>query len=725
MWRIQLEPSRPERQVMTFGPFRWEGASGCLYRDGEEVALPPRSRAVLDHLLGHTDEVVSKQALLDAVWPDVHVADHSLKEAIHVLRQALGDDPQQPRYIQTLPRRGYRFIAEVDPGEALASRPRGRGRRGPSWVNLIGLGLGVALIASWMVSRHLTTKTSSTETGLRQPSQRFELSLPEAKLVPGLPNIALSADGRYLAVVAKNADGERHLHLRSLALLEAERIPDSLGAISPFFSPDARHLAFFTDRQLKSVSLAGEPPQVLAEVHHGLAGTWTEGGIVFCTFEPRDRSGLWWLPSGGGQPRVLTTRREGEMAHRWPSVLPDGRTVLYTIWHSTFEDATVAVLDLNSGESKVVLKGGSGAQFLPTSRSSGHLVYTDAGGLRAVPFDPLAMVLSGETLRAIEDAETNPLLGFGHFAVAGNGALVYLPTTSSETRFHLRVGDNGPRLPAPPLPIFDMRASPTGHRLALTLAGKSGFDVWLIESRHGALTRLTDDGGSMAPVWSADGRFLAMASREAGQPALVSLAADGSGRRQVLWRGEGMAIPSSWSADGRLITFSRLDSDQGWDLWMLDLTVEGDPTAIPVLASNSDETRAVFSPDDRFLAYESDETGRREIHLLRLDDGSRRSISIDGGSHPLWRGDGELSFRRGEDLFIVRFDPLQPERLEPAQSIARSPDIPGYNLAWLDGDPWILEATAPSSPSELTFIVHWDSELLSRVDHASDARSDS
>ena len=696
--------------VLTFGPFRFDTETGRLRSGRQDVPLPPRAQALLERLLERPGRLITKDELLDGVWQGVHVTETSLKEAVHVLRQSLGDDPRSPVYVETVPRRGYRFLASVAREEPSAPTPD----RLPSlaqiprwrlvwWLGGMVLGLSLAAI--------LLSQRRPAGPGPPGVPHRFEIRLPAGHaMTPGPPNLALSPDGRLLAYAAKSG-GQRRLFLRPVGRLGSVALAGTEGASAPFFSPDGRWVGFFTDSALKRVAVSGGGAETLCGVDRGLSASWGPQGIVMSLFGSRDRAGLWQVPSEGGRPRVLTTLGEGEGAHLWPEVLPGGGAVVFTVKRTTPGDAQTVVRDLASGE-RTALVAGSNARYAPP----GYLVFAREDRLWSAPFDPRRRQAIGAEVHIPEEVAMTPVFGTAHFAVAPSGSLVFMPRTEAPAPVLVRRrGDE--ELERSPLAlkasVGDLRLSPDGRRLAIAAAaGKGGLDLWVLELERRSLARLTFDGASLGPVWSPDGEWLLAASTSGGSTSLVRLRADGGGEAETLWTDDVHVVATSWSSIARHVAFSRLAPESGWDLWILRV---GEPVeAESWLSTPFDESRAVFSPDGRFLAYESDETGRQEVYVRPFSSpGAQWPISTEGGSHPIWSSGGrEIWYRRGEQVFSVEvsFEPeVEIGRPEPRFETA---GLPGYSMAFSSSAAGIdealyLEASAePSAPTALTFLVN-------------------
>ena len=317
---LSFHPSA--RRVLRFGPFRTDLSDGSLWREDEEVRMPPRALAILLYLLERPGRVVSKAELIDAVWKDANVSETSLTEALGIVRQTLGDNSQQPLYIQTVHRRGYRFIAPVTvdvpsggprgvPGPAsvvlppapLPERQRSRMRSGTIAVAALAIG-AVAVASSWLVGERRSS----------DPVTRATISLPATQAPPFsmslYPIVALSPDGQEIVYVASNGSANQ-LFVRRMNQFEARPISGTTFAHAPFFSPDGRRIAFFSERKLKHVALAGGEPVVVTDANGGLGGTWTGNGTII--FAPDWTGGLLEVDEAGGAPRTLVASPETDL----------------------------------------------------------------------------------------------------------------------------------------------------------------------------------------------------------------------------------------------------------------------------------------------------------------------------------------------------------------------------------------------------------------------------
>ena len=422
-----------------------------------------------------------------------------------------------------------------------------------------------------------------------------------------------------------------------------------------FTSPDGQWVGFFDTFALKKVAITGGPPVTITAYQGTPRGaTWSEDGtIVFATstFE----SGLQRVSAAGGEPTPLTKPDRGKGDHFWPELLPGGRAVLFTVLSingasSAIENAQIAVLDLQTGTSKVLIRGGSHAHYV----SSGHLVYGVEGTLRAVAFDLDRLDVVGSAAPVLEGVVTTPQ-GAVDFAVAANGSLVYVPGTGGSVQVPiLSVDRQGRATPLPglrPDAYRDVRVSPDATRLAVATAD----DVWIYDFARATLTRLTTNHAQdNRMMWTPDGRRIIFSSRRDGYPEMFSRPADGTGSdERLLARAKDLTDlrGSSWSEDGRQLLFTEVPPGAGAaGCWIGQIAIERPSDVKVLLKSEFCNDFPAVSPDGRWVAYHSNVSGRQEIYVERYPEfGDRQQISTDGGSRPVWS-------RSGRELFFSSLD---------------------------------------------------------------------
>ena len=408
-----MEPA--ERRTVRFGAFSFDRGSRLLSRDGIEVPLPPRVLGVLALLVERPGQLVTKQDLMTAVWRDAFVTETSLAEAISVLRQTLGDDPQKPTYIQTLHRRGYRFIAELnEPVRAPEVQPREQVDRAPRLSLLVAwmITLFALLLAASAVWSYLNTAAPPPRT-----AARLTLTLPAGVLLSsiGAP-VAVSADGSLVAF-AGCAEADCSIYLRPLSQAEATPVAGTAGGSSPFFSPDGRWLGYFADGQLKKIAIAGGSPIALAPAESPHGATWTRDGHI--VFAGSAGGGLSLVPAGGGRVAPLTMPAAGDAAHRWPDALGDGSAVVFTIASdAAHPDRQYAgVVSLRTRAWSRLLDGVSAARVSVPN----YLVGQRGRDLVGARFDARALSIAG--LPAVVMPAAVAADGLPQFATSASGTL--------------------------------------------------------------------------------------------------------------------------------------------------------------------------------------------------------------------------------------------------------------------------------------------------------------
>jgi tRNA A-37 threonylcarbamoyl transferase component Bud32 len=451
-------------------------------------------------------------------------------------------------------------------------------------------------------------------------------------------SLAITPDGGRVAYVG----GSNQLFVRALDRLDAAAIHSGAAPLTwVFTSPDGQWVGFVEGNVLRKVAITGGPPITIAHTGAVFGATWTpDDSIIFASSERA--TGLQRVSAAGGAVTVLTRPdpSRGELDHLWPEVLPSGRAVLMTITATTggLAAAQVAVLDLVTGTRTVLARGGSHGHYL----ASGHLVYTAEGALRAVAFDLGRLEVRGSPVTVLTRLVTTPQ-GSGDFVVAADGTLAYVdaPGATAATERTLVWVDRQGReeaLAAPPRPYFHPRLSPDGTRVAVAIADEEN-DIWIWDLARQTSSRVTfDPAADFAPLWTPDGRRLIFFSQRGSEPGLFWQRADGSGSAERLGTG---APPTGVTPGGTHVLFAATGNR---DLVMGAL--DGTHRVEPLLQDPSVERNGIVSPDGRWLAYESDRSGRFEIYVRPFPDvdGGQWLISTAGGTRPLWAPDGKELF---------------------------------------------------------------------------------
>ena len=442
-------------------------------------------------------------------------------------------------------------------------------------------------------------------------------------------DVAITPDGSRVVY-----RGNNQLLVRALNQLEPT-VLSGLGAPrGVFISPDGQWVGFFDGNTIKKVAITGGPPSDDVRASQGAprGATWgPDGTIIFATNAPA--TGLQRVSAAGGEPTVLTKpdRERGEGDHLWPEFLPGGEAVLFTITPATggIENAQIAVLDLRTGTSKVLIRGGSHAHYVPT----GHLVYGVDGTLRAVAFDLERLEVVGTPAPVLEGVVTTHK-GAADVAVAANGSLVYVSGRDwRRPRTVVSVDRQGRASPLPGLPLDsyrDVRVSPDGARLALATT----TDVWTYDFARATLSRLTTDpAADRSPLWTPNGQRIIFTSRRAGYPELFWRPADGTGSdERLLARAKDLIDlhATGWSADGRQLLFTEVPSSIQCAIGQMAIER---PSDAKMLLTGEFQRYAAVSPDGRWMAYDSNVSGQYEIYVERYPElGNRQQISTGGGS---------------------------------------------------------------------------------------------
>jgi len=454
----------------------------------------------------------------------------------------------------------------------------------------------------------------------------------------------LSLDGTRLVYVSQG-----RLFTRRLDQLKATELAGTQGAFSPFFSPDGQWIAFFSPGKLQKISVEGGSATTLCDAPNGVGGSWGEDGNIIASLNRI--GGLSRIPSAGGPPTPVTDLQNGEYTHRWPQILPGGKAVLFTANATAtgFDGANIEVMSLADHRRKTLVRGGTYGRYL----TSGHLVYVNRATLFALPFDVDLLEVHGTPAPVFGQVGYNAVDGSARFDFSQTGTLTYRSGGAGGGLLTVVWLDGAGKVQ----PLLAKRGnygfpslSPDGQRLALGVTEGSGADIWVYDWQRDTMTRLTFTGTAGNPIWSPDGRYIVYRTTEG----MSVTRSDGAGKPQPLTQSKSIQVPWSFTPDGKRLAFFEPSSGTGFDLWTLPL--ESDSAGLAAgkpevfLQTPADERYPCISPDGRWIAYSSTESGTNQVYVRAFPDkGGKWQISNSSGGIPMWS-------RNGHELFFETLD---------------------------------------------------------------------
>jgi Tol biopolymer transport system component len=559
---------------------------------------------------------------------------------------------------------------------------------------------------------------------------RFEIG-PRANLA-WAGSFAVSPDGRHLAFAAADSDGPVHLYVRDLNVLEARQLSSTESPFIPpfFWSPDSRFIAFDAGGKLKKIDISGGPAVTICDLSgNAIGGSWNRDGvIIFGT----NVEGLKRVAAAGGTASRIS-KLDGQ---NMPAFLPDGRHFLYFQASDRLESQGVYIGSLDSepvekGSRQLIITS-FGAAYVPSPDAGpGQIIFLREQALMAQRFDDKKLELVGEPMPVIEKVGSFGKTGF--FSASTNGILVYRSGGEEPYGRAMWFDRQGKALGAAGEAGVPkgLTISPDGAQAAICLdkPGLIATDVWLLDSARGAKTRFTfGQGLNVQPVWSPDGDKIVYASNRDGVYDIYQKAASGAKNEELLLKSSDAKFPTSWSSDGRFLLYGAQNAKTKADLWVLPL--EGDRKAMPFLRTEFNESDGHFSPDTRWIAYTSNESGRSEVYVRGFSHGSEASsetsgkwqISMEGGMGPRWRRDGkELYYRAPDGIVMVvevkagtAFQSATPKPLFQAPSNLETflpIPLPNWDASG-DGNRFLLmTSAAEGTPAPFTVVLNWQAEL--------------
>ncbi|MGB2869187.1 MAG: protein kinase [Bacteroidota bacterium] len=535
---------------------------------------------------------------------------------------------------------------------------------------------------------------------------------------------ALSPDGTRLAFLAIDSSGKRFLFVRSLNSAAAQKLSGTTGALFPFWSPDNQFIAFESQGKLKKIDAAGGTPLVICEVGNFRSGTWNEDGTI--VFSPAPTEPLMAVPASGGTPVPVTMfdKSRNENSHRWPWFLKDGKHIVYlartAVSGAQTEGDAIRVSSLDGKVNKTLTFASSNAVAV-----SGYLLYMRERNLVAQQFDESSLELKGEAKTIAQGVSFDPSVNRGLFTASRNGILVYQKgdfQSGSQLLFWDRLG-KPVKTVSSLAEYISTELSPNGRQIASSVFDFKSHNnsIWIFDVARGTKSRFTFTASyNQSPTWSPDGNRIMYSSNQDGTYNLYQKPTSGGGSEEVLFKSTGDKAPYDVSPDGNYLLYASGTPKTQGDIWILPLNTkgtDGERKPVPFLQTEFNELGAQFSPDGRWVAYSSNESGQHEVYVKPFrGQGGHWQVSLSGGGFPHWRGDGKEIFYISPDgqmmtaqivLSAASVDVSNVHTLFDV-SLAQAGD---YDVT-ADGKLFLLNALMESqNQTPLSLLTNWDAEL--------------
>ncbi|HEU4523135.1 MAG TPA: protein kinase [Thermoanaerobaculia bacterium] len=553
----------------------------------------------------------------------------------------------------------------------------------------------------------IDTPRSSSNAAVR----RFTIELPDVPPAYAWGNreLAISPDGTRV-VLSLAFEGQQRLYVRPFDHSELRALPGTEGGYNPFFSPDGRWIGFTSQGKLKKLLLSGGSPVVIADAPRLRGASWgTDGMIVFAPVS--SSGGLSEVSADGGPVRPITRleAREHERSHRWPTVLPDPRYVLFSIddWGADYSRKKIAILDRKTGTRKTLIQGGTDPRYV-----DGYLLFAKERSLHAIRFDPESLSVSGLATPVVGGVTTHAGVGSISADVARDGTLVYVPYDAvSDERELLWLDRTGVATPFSVVrrPYWAPRLSPDQRQLIVGVGEARATDLWLLDIASASWSRIAEEGKSLAPLWSRDGSRIFFASNRAGPYNVYAVNSDGSGEPRKITESEHWPFPRSASPDGSVLLVEQQHPVTSYDVWQVDSAGGGSK---PLLASPTEEFAPDFSPDGKFFVYQSNESNRTEIYVQQFPPSGRKwTVSQGGGTRPRWSPRGEeIFYRNGRQMLAASV--TTPSLGFGAPRVLFEGDYASEYDVSPDGQRFVmLRASDRAREARLTVVLAWPAEL--------------
>ena len=686
--QLEAKPADARSDIFSFGLVLYEMLTGRRAFEASSQA------SLIAAIIGKDPPPVSS---LEPLTP---------KNIDYVLKTCLAKDPDDRwQTAREVKRELLRGVAE-SPAPVTATQ-----------TSLLPYWVAIAMLAAAAIG---VSMIHFREKRIEAPVQRFSVGAPEKAAFTS--PVSVSPDGRRFAFAAVTPDGRNQLWVRAIDAIEAQPLAGTDRATNPFWSPDSASLGFFADGKLKRIDASGGSTRTLSDAPNGRGGSWSKEGVI--VFAPNVLGPLHRVSAAGGISSPVT-RPDSSLAysaHRWPWFLPDGRHFLYVSANSGGNAAvgtTVRVGSLNAGEAvaKVVVESQFNAVY-----AQGYLLFLRGNTLVAHPFDPTRLVTTADALPLVEQVQTLSLWLRGVFSVSENGLLVYRAGVQSSGA-QLAWFDRGGK----PIGTLGERGlfgtvhlAPDGKNATVSLmdAATRHRDVWIYDAASGLRTRFTfDPAEARESAWSPDSSKIVFNSNRKGTFDLYEKRSNGSGAEELLWADNLNKYPSGFSPDGKTLSYwSQGDSKNKTAIWILPLTNARKPYRFSPGAF--DERWGKFSPDGRWIVYQSNESQRDEIYIASFPGpGGKRQISFSGGEQPIWRSDGKEIFylAPGDRMMAAEVNTTGDTPAVGAERPLFSQQSCGAGYCYdvsADGQRFLLRTEPDASSAEpLTVVQNWTAGL--------------
>jgi DNA-binding winged helix-turn-helix (wHTH) protein/Tol biopolymer transport system component len=769
------ENHRESGGVIRFGEYELDPKRGVLSRRGRPLKIQPQPLRVLELLLLRAPRVVTREELSDYVWGNgVNVdLEQSLNFCVRQIRSVFNDSASDPKFIDTLPKQGYRFVGDVVREAAPVSAAvvsTVAGESGPlhetvhrsqtarelshelKWISEAGSQAGSQAVAgqssrsrrervAWATAATLLLGALAA-LGVAYFKRSDRPAMVVRSAIPSPLNNsftpagsmtwrpALSPDGKQVVVPVLGSNGKIALWLRTLKEAgEGRVLPGTEGGTGPFWSPDGLSIGFITvDGKLKRIDIEGNLVQILSDVTGARGAAWSPSGVIL--FAPTPSSPLYEIPATGGTPKQVTelNKSRKEQSHRWPVFLSDGRHFLFFVRSEQQPEVSgIYAGSLDSKEYHFVVKATAGPAFA----TGGTIVYMRDEVVLTQAFDERKLAVSGEPSALPDHVSFNAMGTIALFSISPMGDMIYYPTPPGGPLALTWFDRNGRQINTtdPGGYVLGLALSPVGTHAVVSIMSPDGLtsNLWDFDLKRGTKTRLTSGPEQKSsPVWQPDGQTVLFASLFTGNPGhIYRTRSDGSGGVETVLNFDSGTVlaPGSVCRNGQYFAYTEVPEKSSGAIRILPFTGNRDPFSLAQIQFSMPPigNGPRFSPDCKWIAYVSTATGSAEVYLTHFPDFTRiYQVSTHGGHSPRWRGDGKELFyysRDDSNVMAVNFnekaDGLSldtPRMLFHYVSIGTST---GFDVT-PDGQRFLVVTSNYSPSTPLTLVTNWNAELKTK-----------